>query len=372
MKSKVKVLIALTAAVLRAMAPGVASAQTAVDLRTQVKSGSADLSAVGPTKPAQTGNALPATCTVGEVFFLTTALEGTNLRICGTANIWSQAGGRITLKADGTEIGATASLNLTSTEGSTISVNPAGGDVNVSVSPNSSVFATRELVRSGLDNYCTSTSANSTTYTCVEQAPLKVYSEGMRLLWAPDVSCAGGVPITLNVDGIGARRVLQNNGNADPLPSQCAARSQVLLAYSGALNSGAGGWRMMSGPGGSNPSIPRMIAYPFDGGGVVLPVGKVVYIPDVPFSCTIAGWSMAVDQGTATADIWVGSDGTAVPTSSDSITASAPAAITSGTRVRSTAMPGWKTLLSAHSSLAFQLKSVTGATQVTVGVECDQ
>jgi hypothetical protein len=42
------------------------SAQTRLDLRSQIKS--ADLSSVGATKPAQTGGVLPSTCGVGEIF----------------------------------------------------------------------------------------------------------------------------------------------------------------------------------------------------------------------------------------------------------------------------------------------------------------
>ena len=46
---------------------GFASAQTQVSLRTQAKS--VDLSAIGPTKPMQTGAALPGMCGTGEMFF---------------------------------------------------------------------------------------------------------------------------------------------------------------------------------------------------------------------------------------------------------------------------------------------------------------
>ena len=116
----------------------------------------------------------------------------------------------------------------------------------------------------------------------------------------------------------------------------------------------------------------HMIVYPFDGGGAPLAGGKTVYIPDVPFSCTIGGWSLAVDQGTATADIWVAPDGTTLPTAANSIVGSAPPAVAAGTRIRSTIMTNWNTSIPAHSSLAFNLVSVSGATQVSVGLECDQ
>jgi hypothetical protein len=62
------------------------SAQTKVDLRTQTKD--ADFSSLGPTKPAQTGASLPATCGQGEFFFLSSAPAGQNFYGCGSPNTW--------------------------------------------------------------------------------------------------------------------------------------------------------------------------------------------------------------------------------------------------------------------------------------------
>ncbi len=353
-------------------------AQTRIDLQTQAKS--ADLSSMGPTKPAQTGSVLPATCSVGEVFFLTSAPAGTNLNVCAGANQWSAlsggsgSGGGVTLEVDGTTVGTTGMLNLLSTSGSTVTAAPAGSGLTITVSPASSQFATRLDVQNGSDNYCASASANPTAYTCSLSLPLAAYAEGMRITWAPDVSCTGGVTTTLAIDGNPATNIYQNDGVSSPLATQCGRYSQVALVFCGSLNAGAGGWRIMSGTasaGGSSTNV-HLIAYPFDGGGSALSPGKTVYLPEVPFSCTVSGWSLAVDQGTATVDIWIGPDGTAIPTAANSITGSAQPSITTGTRLRSTAMSGWNKSLLAYSSLAFNLVSVTGATQVSIGVECDQ
>jgi hypothetical protein len=68
-----------------------ASAQTKLDLRTQSKS--VDFSTATFTKPVKTDVALPATCSVGELFFSTGT--GSNLFACTDINTWKETGRRI-------------------------------------------------------------------------------------------------------------------------------------------------------------------------------------------------------------------------------------------------------------------------------------
>src|SRR5215469_13801139 len=58
----------------------------------RVVSGTWDASNAVSSKPAKTGSSLPATCGVGEQFFLTTAPAGSNLYVCAAANTWSPVG----------------------------------------------------------------------------------------------------------------------------------------------------------------------------------------------------------------------------------------------------------------------------------------
>jgi hypothetical protein len=62
-------------------------AQTRIDLRTQGKG--VDFADAASTRPAKIGSALPATCVIGELFFLTTAPTGKNLYGCVSTNVWS-------------------------------------------------------------------------------------------------------------------------------------------------------------------------------------------------------------------------------------------------------------------------------------------
>ena len=68
----------------------VAFAQTKVDLQTQSKS--IDFSSASSTKPLRAGSNLPATCSVGELFFETGASPGLNIYLCAAVNVWTGAG----------------------------------------------------------------------------------------------------------------------------------------------------------------------------------------------------------------------------------------------------------------------------------------
>lgn len=65
--------------------------QTLVDLRTQAKS--VDFSGANTTKPFKTGTLLPATCSVGEMYYKVDAPSGGNLYGCTALNAWSAQGG---------------------------------------------------------------------------------------------------------------------------------------------------------------------------------------------------------------------------------------------------------------------------------------
>ncbi len=65
--------------------------QTAVDLRTQSKN--VDFSAAVSTKPFQMSTTFPATCTMGQILFLSTAPAGSNIYGCAATNIWTLESG---------------------------------------------------------------------------------------------------------------------------------------------------------------------------------------------------------------------------------------------------------------------------------------
>lgn len=112
----------------------------------------------------------------------------------------------------------------------------------------------------------------------------------------------------------------------------------------------------------------RSFGASFDGSGAAIPSGKVAYVT-VPFAGTISAWNITVDTGTCTIDIWKIATGTAIPTVTNTITASAKPAISTGTAVHSTTRTGWTTSVAANDIVGIHLDAVSSATLITLVVE---
>ena len=121
----------------------------------------------------------------------------------------------------------------------------------------------------------------------------------------------------------------------------------------------------------STNSLIRTIGAGFDGSGSALTSGstKTVYFT-VPFACTIAAWNITVDTGTITFDVWKIATGTAIPTVSNSIVASAAPAISTGTAVHSTTLTGWTTSVSANDIFGININTVASATKASLTLQC--
>lgn len=66
-------------------------AQTLLDLKHQTKN--VDFSEASFTLPVKTGVSPPATCQIGEMFFETDVVPGTNILLCTSTNVWSAPAG---------------------------------------------------------------------------------------------------------------------------------------------------------------------------------------------------------------------------------------------------------------------------------------
>lgn len=73
-------------------------AQTLLDLGTQSKN--IDFTQATFTRPFRLGSALPSTCTVGDVFFLTGTTAGRNSHLCSATNVWTPLGADIATQAE--------------------------------------------------------------------------------------------------------------------------------------------------------------------------------------------------------------------------------------------------------------------------------
>ncbi len=228
----------VTAAFLLAYTSGQVFGQTQVDLRTQSKS--IDFSGALSTKPFSSGPMLPATCNVGQMYFLTTATGGQNTYGCTASNAWSlQSGGGglpnpTTIENSGTIVGARPILNLSSGPGEFWSISDTGQAISVQSMLDTSLAQTRAGDQSGINLLCSSTSTANpgTAYLCALSPTLGQYSTGMVLRWMPDVNGLGGA-MTLNVDALGAVPVTQTNGVSNPSASDIAAGQMYQLWYDG-------------------------------------------------------------------------------------------------------------------------------------------
>jgi hypothetical protein len=100
-----------------------------------------------------------------------------------------------------------------------------------------------------------------------------------------------------------------------------------------------------------------------------LTTSQVAYLT-VPFACTIAGYSLNIDQGTITVKFWKVATGTAVPTSSNSISTNGES-IASGTAIDSTTLSDFTTTsVSAYDHMAMAITAVSSATQVNAVLAC--
>jgi hypothetical protein len=110
------------------------------------------------------------------------------------------------------------------------------------------------------------------------------------------------------------------------------------------------------------------IEFVIDGGGSAITTGVKGFI-EVPFGCTITAVRLLADQsGSIVIDIWKDSYANYPPVDADSITASAPATISSATKSEDTTLTGWTTTIAAGNILGFNVDSATTITRVTVSL----
>jgi hypothetical protein len=206
----------------------VALGQTQVDLKTQSKS--IDFSAAPATRPLQTGAVLPASCTVGQMFFNTSASSGQNLYGCVGTNLWLPETGTasLTIQNQGALVGARPIVNFATGLGVLEAISDTGSSILVQSSLDTATAQTKPGEQTGRALRCASASGSATAYTCSLSPTLTVYTAGMVLHWEPDLSSSGGAA-TLNVDALGAIPLTLADGVTTPGPSDIVGgRTQEL------------------------------------------------------------------------------------------------------------------------------------------------
>lgn len=111
----------------------------------------------------------------------------------------------------------------------------------------------------------------------------------------------------------------------------------------------------------------RTLTFVIDGGGSTITTGAKKAYVQVPFGCTITGYTVLADQsGSIVLDLWKDTYANYPPTVADTITASAKPTISSATKTTSTTLTGWTTTISADDILEVNVDSVTTLTKVVL------
>jgi hypothetical protein len=124
----------------------------------------------------------------------------------------------------------------------------------------------------------------------------------------------------------------------------------------------------------TSTTIPRGIPFTIgDPAGSTLTVASTTtdYVT-VPFACTISAYNLVIDAGTITVKFWKVATGTAIPTSSNSISTSG-VGISTGTAIHSTTTSDFTTTtVTANDILAMNVTAVATAKYVQGVLQCDQ
>jgi hypothetical protein len=188
-----------------------------------VPSGAVNMSAATTTKPMKSGTSLPGTCSVGEFYNKTDATNTAVIYACTATDTWTAQGG--------------GGGGTTYTPGNNVSI--ASDVISVTGVQDGQIFK------------CAATQA--TTQTCTMTPTLAAYTNQQVLVWSSSTTCSGSP--TLNIDGLGAKNVYENDGTT---AASCTANQPYLMTYETALNGGSGGFRKAGG-GGSSIGMARSI-----------------------------------------------------------------------------------------------------------------
>lgn len=133
-----------------------------------------------------------------------------------------------------------------------------------------------------------------------------------------------------------------------------------VLKYS----AGSGKWEPTSLSSTPNTSV---VGITIDGGGSVPATGIKGFI-QIPYGCTITGWTIIADQS-GSCSIGVKKSTFAGFPTTGSIVASAPPNLSSQQNATSTTLTGWTTTINAGDVLEFDLNSVTTCTRITLELQ---
>ncbi len=339
----------------------------------------------------------------------------------------------ITVRTSGTTVGLRNTINIIPGAGVIPIVTDTGSQINIQIPIDTAVTDTRLNAASGADLRVAPSSNSGSAYLGCPTGLTPPLTSGMVVHLAPDHASAGGAT-TFNYCGTGAMALTEADGATNltsfdlvpgrqrdvwydggvwrlTAPTANGASGQALtgngaggfgppvsLGTAAAANTGTSGatvpllntantWAAAQALGSSTATTQsaddgstkvattayvdrlkvRAIGYSFSS-----PTTSSVAYLTVPFACTITAWDATVDAGAISWDVWKIASGTAIPTISNTIVASAAPAIASNTALHSTTLTGWTTTVAANDIFGFKVAVVSGPTIASLVLECDQ
>jgi len=114
------------------------------------------------------------------------------------------------------------------------------------------------------------------------------------------------------------------------------------------------------------------LTFIIDGGGSAITTGQKGHI-EIPFACTITGWTLLADQsGSIVLDVWKDTYANFPPTVADTIAGSEKPTLSSVQKNQDLTLTTWTTAVSAGDILAFNVDSVATVTRVTLSIRAEK
>lgn len=218
--------------------------------------------------------------------------------------------------------------------------------------------------------------AGTDTYACNVTPTLAAYPTTTGLLYVvltPNTANTGAA--SLNIQAKGAKPIYKNTDGTDLSDNDLRAGIPILLKWDAGSNSGNGAFFVEgqlgnAGGGATANQVIGSFGATFDGGGAPLTVGTKAYTR-VPFACTVTGWSVIVDTGTATVDVWrQATAATDLPAVGDEIAGTDHPTIAANNVVKAAVGAWTSTAIAADDVIAFNIDAASGVTWLQVVIEC--
>jgi hypothetical protein len=117
------------------------------------------------------------------------------------------------------------------------------------------------------------------------------------------------------------------------------------------------------------PSNVITLTFIIDGGGSAITTGQKGHL-ELPFACTITGWTILADQsGSIVVDVWKDTYANFPPTVADTIAGSEKPTLSSVQKNQDLTLTTWTTSVAAGDILAFNVDSVSTVTRVTLSLK---